>query len=792
MLLSPFSSPRRLVLLVVFVFFASLMLIRSSQYSTYLPKYDLPSFSSNGGQTQTPPRPPTPPQPPGSAEEQQQQEKQQEQQQQGQQQWSDVGTGAPSKPLETAAGGWEHTQAQPPPTHTHAPTAAVPLPHASYEETQDRILHFIQWDRPNTPGHWPGWDDYIDKDYDPNRWEGLDWDTAFYTENGVERLQDQHLSPTPYRPYPAYNSAAWRKLWNGTFAVCQGARGRDLDMANAADIVEAYPRRPAGFPNMSVGSAAALGLDETACFDRDSRYRPYGSDTDKDTSEGLDWTSVWWGKLQDACLARNKDRYAPAARDAMVLQPSRRLPDQHDVWEEAPHGATSFDQDAGPKHHARTAVVIRTWEGYSYTDNDVQVIRSLVTELSLLSGGEYQLYLLVNVKEREADIYDNPQVYQDVLRRVVPRELRDISVLWTEAVCEQWYPKVGDWQVYWMQFMPLQWFSKTHPEFDYIWNWETDARYTGNPYHFLEQVQAFARSMPRKHLWERNSRFYLPAAHGDFDVYLADTDAAIANATAAGTLTPVWGPLPYAPTQTPIGPAPPTSQDDDDFSWGVGEDADLITLQPIWDPSHTEWSYRHKIWNYEQGIRPVFSSSDPVAEAFFHPGYQDIPRRVFINTVARFSKRMLHAMHVENLAGRSMQAEMWPATVALHHGLKAVYAPHPIWTDRHWPAWYMDAVFNANGGKTARWGQQLDSPYNHDREANFRGWSWYYATSFPSVLYRRWLGWAAGDDGLGMLGGADFEDEGVSLGDGQVVGGHGKMCLPGMLLHPVKKVQESA
>ena len=100
-------------------------------------------------------------------------------------------------------------------------------------------------------------------------------------------------------------------------------------------------------------------------------------------------------------------------------------------------------------------------------------------------------------------------------------------------------------------------------------------------------------------------------------------------------------------------------------------------------------------------------------------------------------------MHIENRAGRTMQTEMWPATVALHHGLKAVYVPHPIWTDRKWSGWYMDAVFNADGGELARWGARHDSVYNHDREHNFAGWSWYYSTEFPKTLYHRWLGWVA-------------------------------------------------
>ena len=617
----------------------------------------------------------------------------------------------------------------------------------------------------------------------------------YFTDNGVRRLESETgLKPEVYLPYPSYNSPEWKGQWKGEYNACEGPRGKNLN-ESMEDMVKAYRSMPPNFPNVTIGSIDVVGLDNDVCFDRFHRYGPYGYGQGMSKTpagwtkpkERPDWSTIWWGQMQDACLERNKDRFAPEARAPMDLVPTDDLPRDHDKWEQTE--SQSSQHDVSPKYHHRTALLIRTWEGYSYTNNDIQAIRALVTELSLLSGGEYQVYLFVNVKEHDADIYNNPQVYQDVLKRVVPHELRDISLLWTEKVCEDWYPKVGDWQVYWQQFMPLQWFSKTHPEFDYVWNWETDARYTGNHYHFLEKMADFARNMPRKHAWERNSRFYFPDEHGSYASFLADTDKIILNATKEGFRTPVWGPQKYTETQTVFGPDPPHSQEADNFEWGVGEEADLITLQPIWDPSQTEWSYRYKIWNFIEGKRPHFSSDDPGDDAYYHPDFSKIPRRVFINTVARFSKKMLHAMHMENRAGRTMQAEMWPATVALQHGLKAIAAPHPIWTDRKWPRWFLDATFNADGGEPAAWGQRKDSPYNHDREAAFRGWSWYYATGFPRILYRRWLGWKAYDI-LGNLGGESYEDGLNAVETFGQFGGNGRMCLPGMLLHPVKKVKE--
>lgn len=623
---------------------------------------------------------------------------------------------------------------------------------------------------------------------------------GYYLNNSIQELEAAGRKPEAYLPYPDYNSESWSKRWHGQYFACDGPRQEPiLDSEDDELIIRGYKTSAQNFPAETVGSATVLGLDMDTCFDRYSRYSPYGMSDDATGGKAkqIKWDRVKWGALQEACLEKNAGRYAVDARVLTSLRPSMAMQEGNDPFEEDKVRKKIGNYELR-QYKSRIAILVRTWEGYDYKENDIQAIRALVTETSLLSGGEYQVFLFVNIKQREADIYSDDRTYKELLKQTVPAELRDMAILWTERVCEEWYPHVGDWQVYWQQFMPLQWFSKQHPEFDYIWNWETDARYTGNHYHFLEKISEFSKKTPRKHLWERNSRFYFPGSWDNYNAFLADTDEQILNASSMGLIDePVWGPQPYAPFQYPLGPLPPTTADEDNFEWGVGEEADLITLQPIWDPSETEWSYRNHIWNFIPQVRPHFTAENGNADGFDHPGFPTIPRRVFINTVTRFSKKMLHVMHMENLQGRSMQAEMWPATVALQHGLKAVYAPHPIWTDRVWPAWYAEAVFNANDGIPARWGQQLDSPYNHDREANFGGWSWYYRSVFPHVLFRKWLGWKAHDWGWDADIAKDTEQRdkaqlaqklGLDVKELQDL----RMCLPGMLLHPVKNVYEGA
>lgn len=683
------------------------------------------------------------------------------------------------------------------------------------DRTQAKIQDLLKaWTPPNPhPNHWPPYEWYVNQDYDPNRWEGFDWENSYYVNNGIEQFTED---PEPYLPYPQYNSVAWKHEWKGKFVPCKGARDQLLNESDD-DAILAFSNLPASFPLPVIGDAEALGIETHYCFDRHGRYGPYGNgqgDDDitkwKRPLDEPDWSKVDWGALQDQCLVSNRHRYRPKARRPFGHPPDKDMP------LDSSKSPPDFDQATRkPRYHSRTALLIRTWSDYAYTENDMHSIRALITELSLFSGGEFEIFLLVHVKKSASELWSDSQAYQDALEENVPAEFQSISILWNERLLEEWYPSIGDWNVYWHQFMPLQWFSKLYPEFDFVWNWEADARYTGHHYHLLDRVARFATEAPRKYLWERNSRFYIPAAHRTYEQWLNDTDAAIESAMLNSQIKPVWGPQPYDKiVQDPIGPAPPRQMESDRYEWGVGEEADLITLQPIWDPTLTMWTYRDKIFNYVPGVRPHFTEQDPLDANFHHPDFINIPRRTFINTVARFSRRQLHAMHIENSAGRTMQAEMWPATVSLQHGLKAVYAPHSIWADHKWPAWYMDAIFNADGHEEARWGARADSVYNHDREHNFGGWSWYYDSKFARVLYRRWLGWSATvgseeecpNNPLRTLGGEQFENEGFNLriqadsskSDGTShaidihVGGQGRMCLPPMLLHPVKHVYEEA
>ena len=213
-------------------------------------------------------------------------------------------------------------------------------------------------------------------------------------------------------------------------------------------------------------------------------------------------------------------------------------------------------------------------------------------------------------------------------------------------------------------------------------------------------------------------------------------------------------------------PMPPTPHPRPDSEWGIGEDADLITLLPIFDAKNSRYVNRGHVFNYPEGVDP--------------------PRRSTIVTFYRLSNRLLMMMDLENKngPGRHMGSEMWPQTVALHHGLKAVYAPHSIYMSRQFPAKAANYIFNHGDSKFARihspdeiaYGGEgsggPDGPFGWDREFNFFDTgTWYYRANLAPVLYDRWRGKRT--DGVG---GADWEAR------------HGTYCLPPMLLHPIKDV----
>jgi hypothetical protein len=425
-----------------------------------------------------------------------------------------------------------------------------------------------------------------------------------------------------------------------------------------------------------------------------------------------------------------------------------------------------------------------------------------VTELNLHAGAAYDIHLLIQIKDG-SPIWASPTVYDAVLERVVPREYRSMATLWSEDLMRLLYPgpfkpqfnnpgpvhSVGR-----SMHMALQWFAAHHPEYDFFWNWEMDIRYVGHWYELFDRVDRWARSQPREGLWERAARFYIPSVHGGWEAFANDTamralhrtgndnnskghsEGDNKNSLISGPQTfPGWEeadrtaifgedyrerfglPLPASVSSDSDSDSEPLSASSSSTS--ADEPADYITFLPQFQPAHTFWIFRADVSGYSTAV--------PIP-----------PRRASIVTASRFSRRLLTLMHRETaLARHSMAGEMFPASIALHYGLKAAFAPHPMYFSRTWnDSTYVEQVFNGNP-LTGEAGGYADSVFSEVPQHNLRGSSYYYDAAFAGPLWRRWLGYRVGGEG-----GAEWERD--------VTKSSGRMCLRSVLLHPVKREED--
>ena len=486
--------------------------------------------------------------------------------------------------------------------------------------------------------------------------------------------------------------------------------------------------RSEAFSEPGMGSYNVLDIDSTVCFERDTWLGPYATKKSFWSDKGLvDWEKVNWKSLHDFCYYNNSARYATYNERSLAFRGtedshrghSRAFPTTLTVQDETTGSEAIVEKrdiearetEFNPK--PRTAVLLRAYSGIKYTENDKQNIRVLINELSLRSGAEYEVFFLLQIK-------DAP-LTKDAAHKHLPKEFWDMAVIWNDEQMAELYPEIPERanQVHIAQWFSVQKFAMDRPDFDYYWNWELDTRYVGNHYDLVEKLGAFAKKQPRKYLWERNERYYIPGVHGDYDTtFRRSIEETYGDDT-------VWGPVALEGVY-PAGPRPPVpSHREDNYEWGVGEDADYISLGPIFDPLNSSWVDLDSVWGYQT--------------------FKNTPRRATIGTQSRCSRRLLIKMHEETLRGNHIGSEMTPQSVSLLHGFKAVYAPIPMFFDRAWQPKSLDKYFNP--GPKGESGSTSLTPYGWGLEGRFEGSSWYYRTSLPMKLYNNFLGWE--DSGIG-------------------------------------------
>ena len=253
--------------------------------------------------------------------------------------------------------------------------------------------------------------------------------------NNLDSSLDDDWPPT-HTPGHIYGEHVLHAEFNRS-QLCRGARGFPL----AEGMTEDLPRWTLELPghdysNNTYGSYEALGLKKT-WMTFEQRYGPYGYNEGDVTYNfsRVDWSTIDWAVLQDECVAvQSNDHYSgnfilPDGKPRMHFKDDEPYP-------------VKIEGKTG-----RQAIVVRTWTGYTYADEDKWNLRSLITEAALATGAEYTVYLLVHVKgkKEEADIYNDSKLYQEILEAYVPREFQKMAVLFHRQLLVNWYPKVEEY-----------------------------------------------------------------------------------------------------------------------------------------------------------------------------------------------------------------------------------------------------------------------------------------------------------------------------------------------------------
>lgn len=573
----------------------------------------------------------------------------------------------------------------------------------------------------------------------------------------------QRMPTSPQSKKPSFTSPALPVRFQSAFDQLEEDNEYepcylDSEEKIPAPDLYAYNGIPQSQPLPVIGSHDLINLSGNVCFDRYGRYGPYGLGYSADeggTGKGtpkksdnaidhiwnqagrVDYRNVDWGEAQRRCYHANRRRFTAA--EAIDGGERARIPRKQ-----------------------RQAVVIRTYTGYKWTQYAILNIRAMVNEASLTSGGQYDVHLLLHVRDTNIASWDDAAERQEILDSNVPKEFHSPCTLWSEAQMMDFYP--GDFGdtvedishgdihgVYRSGHMPLQHFAISHPEYAHFWNWEMDARFIGSYYELFSGIGRWARDQSRAMMWERSATYYIPAFHGSWENFSKNIQRNMLKAERH----PILGPVKFE-AAGPIEDNLPESckRGADVWKCGVGESADLITLNPIFDVEDSGWVFHKDITGYD-----IIDDDTPLP-----------PRRSTIVTASRLSRRLLNIMHQETMEQHhSMFTEMFPPSIALHHGLKAVYAPHPIYLDRAWPVGTVNRVFN--GGKDNSTSGP-GSPFDWDNEHNHKGSTWYYHAEFAGALWRRWLGVSPNEK--------TGNKEGAS-----------RLCLRSMLIHPVKWEEKS-
>ena len=536
--------------------------------------------------------------------------------------------------------------------------------------------------------------------------------------------------PKTYSPqYTITDKDDWTMRHKAQISECDSP----WNSSNSPGDLRTFLGKPRGFPDPVFGDAMTMGWEKYTCFERQGRWGPYGySEYSADHRDAnpevpaINWDDVKWGEVQNACYERNKERFE--THDHGWGEAERGIrPQQVLGWLSTWDKAKYYENAEGKKDNVqakRTAVLVRARYNTKWHLGDMQNMRALIKELSLHTGGEYQVFLLVEANEADTSkkTWLNEDLYNEVVRKSVPPEFAPITYIYTESLLRTWYPAIPPSSTFGAPFhemfshLPLQRFAHAHPTFSYYLNLNMNTRFTGHWYSLLSSLRPFAQREPRKLSWEKAERLYIPTLHGPYHNAFRD----MVSDQQRYPDSVVWENGREVPEFKQHGESHGSELAiDEHYMWGVGQEADLISLSPIFNPNNTAWEGRGDIWNYKWG--------------------KHLRRRAIWGEEMLMSKLLLDAMQEESVRGRFLGAKMAAPTIALLHHLKTVAAPIPIWMEGAWKPEEAAEAFLT--GPLGQLGDSAKSSYGKNGSRDF----WWEASYDPEStvadeLWDRWMG----------------------------------------------------
>ncbi|KAI0425489.1 hypothetical protein F5Y09DRAFT_334912 [Xylaria sp. FL1042] len=282
---------------------------------------------------------------------------------------------------------------------------------------------------------------------------------------------------------------------------------------------------------------------------------------------------------------------------------------QH-IWRHSP----GQDERVGTEsNETDTAIVLRTWDEYEYTEDRLAWLRALISEASYQRKYSYRVFFLVNIEYPKVHLEKGTDDCERLLRKCVPEEFRDIAFLFNERTLKTWYPLGGEYGAQEQMYQTLQTFLNKFSECEFLWQLEMALRFTGHIHDMLEASATFARN--------QNDAI----SENAMDTFASAVDNQKGE-------TKISGPVPtsdflsyglpsgckhHGVTKPPDPQVPIRNPD-----WCIGGEANIISFMPFINPLGTKWVYENAVHGFADGTKT--------------------PRRLAIISITRCSRRLLH------------------------------------------------------------------------------------------------------------------------------------------------------